>query len=160
MSTNIFESFQKASLEIYELDPVRFLAASGLALQAPLKKTNVKPVILTDIGMLQMIDKCIRSGICHAIHRYAKANKKYMKDYDKNKESSYLKHWDVNNLYKWTFPVNDFKWLENKISEMMRRFDVQKTKNLHNLHNDLPFLPERTKIKKGRSQKTCSQLAQ
>ena len=43
---------------------------------------------------------------------------------------------------------------------MMRRFDVQKTKNLHNLHNDLSFLPERTKIKKGRSQKTCSQLAQ
>ena len=114
--------------------------------------------------MLQMIDKCIRSGICHAIHRHAKANKKYMKDYDKNKELSYLKYWGVNNLYRWavsqTFPVNDFKWVENKISQMTRRFDVQKTKKLHNLHNDLPFLPERTKFKKGWNQNTCSQLAQ
>ena len=42
--------------------------------------------------MLLMIEKCIRGGICHTIHRYAKANNKYMKDYDKNEESSYLKY--------------------------------------------------------------------
>ena len=57
--------------------------------------------------------KGIRGGICHPIHRYAKANNKYMKDYDKNKESSYLKNWSVNNLYGWTRSpklfVNDFK---------------------------------------------------
>ena len=46
--------------------------------------------------MLLMIEKGIRGGICHAIHRYAKANNKYMKDYDKNKESSCLKYLDVN----------------------------------------------------------------
>ena len=39
-----------------------------------------------------MVEKCIRRGICHAIHRYAKANNKYMKYYDKNKGSSYLKY--------------------------------------------------------------------
>ena len=49
--------------------------------------------------MLLMVEKGIRGGICHAIHQYAKANNKYMKDYDKNKELSYLKYWDVNNLY-------------------------------------------------------------
>ena len=48
--------------------------------------------------MLLMVEKCIRGGICHAIHRYAKANSKYMKDYDKNKELPYLQYWDVNNL--------------------------------------------------------------
>ena len=57
--------------------------------------------------------KGIKSGICHAIHQYAKANNKYMKDYDKNKESSYFKYWDVNNFYAWAMPqklpVNDFK---------------------------------------------------
>ena len=49
--------------------------------------------------MLLMVGKDITEGICHAIHRYAKAHKKYMKNYDKNKESFYLQHWDVNNLY-------------------------------------------------------------
>ena len=42
--------------------------------------------------MLLMVEKGIRGGICHAIHRYAKANNKYMKDYDKNKELSCLKY--------------------------------------------------------------------
>ena len=51
--------------------------------------------------MLLMIVKSIRGGICHVIHRYTEANKKYMKNYDKNKESSYLKYLDVNNLYGW-----------------------------------------------------------
>ena len=41
-------------------------------------------------------------GIIHAIYWYVKANNKDMKDYDKNKESLYLKYWDVNNLYRWT----------------------------------------------------------
>ena len=49
--------------------------------------------------MLLMVAKGIRGRIFQAIYRYAKANKKYMKDHDKNKESSYLKYWDVNNFY-------------------------------------------------------------
>ena len=66
--------------------------------------------------MLLMVEKGIRGGICNTIRRYAKANNKYMKDYVKNKESSYLKCWDVNNLYGWTMsrklPVNKFEWIE------------------------------------------------
>ena len=49
--------------------------------------------------MLTMVEKGIREGICQSIHRFAKANNKYMKDYYKNKESSYLQYCDVNNLY-------------------------------------------------------------
>ena len=49
--------------------------------------------------MLLMVEKGIRGGICHSIHCYAKDNNKYMKEYDKNEEPSYLKYWDVNNLY-------------------------------------------------------------
>ena len=49
--------------------------------------------------MLLMVEKTIKRGICHSIYRYAKANDKYMKDDDKNKESSYLQYWNVNNLY-------------------------------------------------------------
>ena len=54
---------------------------------------------MTDVDILLMVEKGIRGEICHAIHRYAKVNNKYMKEYDKNKELSYLKYWDVNNLY-------------------------------------------------------------
>ena len=65
--------------------------------------------------MLLVIEKVVRGGICHAIHRYAKAKDKYMKDYDKNKELSYLLYWGVNNLYGWAMsqklPVNNFEWI-------------------------------------------------
>ena len=46
----------------------------------------------------------MRGGICHSIYRYAKANNKYMKDYDK--ELSYIQYWDVNNLYGWAMSQN------------------------------------------------------
>ena len=49
--------------------------------------------------MLSMVEKDIRVGISHSIYRYAKANNKYMKYYDKNNESPYIQYWDVNNLY-------------------------------------------------------------
>ena len=49
--------------------------------------------------MLLIVEKGIRRGMFHAICHYAKANYKYIKDYDKNKESLYLEYWDVNNLY-------------------------------------------------------------
>ena len=49
--------------------------------------------------MLLMVEKCLKGGICHSIYRYAKVNIKYIKDYDKNRESSYLQYLDVNNLY-------------------------------------------------------------
>ena len=77
-------------LKTYELDPVRFISVSELARQAAFKKTEVKLELLTNLDMLLVIEKGIRGGMCHGIHRYAKAKDKYMKDYDKNKESSYL----------------------------------------------------------------------
>ena len=49
--------------------------------------------------MLLIVEKDTRGGICHSIYWYAKSNNKYMKDYDKNKELSYLQYWVVNNLY-------------------------------------------------------------
>ena len=64
--------------------------------KAALQKTKVKIDLLTDI---EKVEKGIRGGVCHAIQRYIKANNKYMKNYIKNKISSYLKYWDVNNLY-------------------------------------------------------------
>ena len=79
-----------------------------------LKKTVIELELLTDDDMLLMAEKGIRGGICHAVHRYAKANNKDMKNYYKNKELSYLIYLDANNLYGWAMsqklPVDGFKW--------------------------------------------------
>ena len=115
---DIFENFRNMCLNIYELDPVYFVSALGLAWQACLKKTEVKLELLTDYDMILMIEKGIRGGICQATHRYAKANNKYMKNYDKSIDSSYLVFLDTNNLYGWAIsqelPVNGFEWVEEK----------------------------------------------
>ena len=90
-----------------------------------------------------------------------------MKDYDENKESSYLKNWDVNNLYGWEmsqkFPVKKIEWIEDTPQfneDFIKNYseecdegyfievDVQYPEKLSELHNDLPFLPERMKIEK------------
>ena len=65
----VFENFRNKCIEIYELDPVHFFSAPGKAWQACLKKTWAKLELLNNIDMLLMIEKGIRGGICHAIHR-------------------------------------------------------------------------------------------
>ena len=164
---DVLENFRNKCTEIYELDPTHFLSAPGLARQACLKETGIKLELLTNNNMLMMVEKGIRYGICHAIHRYEKANSKYMKNYDKNIGSSYIIYLDTNNLNGWArfqkLPVNGFKWKKNvskSDKEFIKRYDgdsnkgyiievdVEYPKDLHNLHSDLPFLSERMKIKK------------
>ena len=119
--------------------------------------------------MLLMEEEGIRGGICHSIHRYARANNKYMKNYNNNEEWSCIQYLDANNLYGWAMSqklaVNGFKWLDsdkiNKINEeFIRNYDENNDKcyilevddkypkRLLELHSDLPFLSERIKIDK------------
>ena len=167
---DVFENFRDMCIKEYELDPAHFLSLPGLAFQTCLKKTNIELELLTDYGMLLMVEEGIRGGICHSIHRYAKANNKYMKNYNNNEESSYIQYLDANNnLYgsamSKKLPVNGFRWLDSdEINEINEEFiknynendnkgyilevDVKYPKRLHELHSDLPFLPERMKINK------------
>ena len=75
--------------------------------------------------MLLIVEEGIRSGISHSIHKYAKANNKYMKNYNKDKESSYLEYLDANNLYGCAMskklPVDGFEWVED-ISQFKEDF--------------------------------------
>ena len=167
MLADVFEAFRAMCIVIYELDPAHFLSAPGLAWQACLKKTDVKLDLLTDVDMLLLVEKGIRGGICHAMHRYAKANNKYMKDYKNDEEESFLKYLDANNFYSGamseTLPVDGFDWVQDltKIDEdfiknydkdsdkgYILEVDVEYPRNLHDLHSDLPFSPERMKIDK------------
>ena len=139
------------------------------AWQACLKKPNIELELLTDYDMLLMVEEGIRGGICHSIHRYAKANNKYMKNCNNNEESSNIQYLDANNLYGWAMSkkllVNGFRWLDSdKINEINEEFiknynendnkgyilevDVKYPKRLHQLHSDLPFLSERMEINK------------
>ena len=131
------------------------------------KKTWVELEMLTDVDMLLIIEKGIRGGICHAIHRYAKANNKYMKNYDENEESSCIQDLDGNNQYglaiSQKLPVNGFKWVKNVCKtdkDFIKNYDengdvgyllnvdIEYPRELHYLHSDLPFLPERMKVNK------------
>ena len=96
---DVFENFRNKCIEIYELEPTHFLSAPGLACQACIRKIEVKLELLKDINMLLMAEKGVTGAICHAIQRYAKANNKYRKNYDKSKESSFIQYLDANNLY-------------------------------------------------------------
>ena len=161
---DVFENFRDKCTEIYRIDPAYFLTAPG-SWRACLKKTEVELELLTDNDMLILFEKGIRGGMCQASYRYAKANDKYMKKYDKNKESSFLMYVDANNLHGYamskTLPVDSFKWVDD-LSIFTKDFiknydeesdigylfiaDVEYPKNLHMLYSDLPFLPERMKI--------------
>ena len=87
---DVFENFRGMCLKECELDLAHFVSLPGLVWQACLKKTNIELELLTDYDMLPMVAKGVRGGICQSIHRYAKANNKYMQNYNNNEELSYI----------------------------------------------------------------------
>ena len=120
--------------------------------------------------MFLIYENGICGGICNKVHSYEETNNKYMKNYNKNKKSSFLMYVDANNLYGWAtskkLPVDEFQWVDN-ISMFTEDFiknydegdvgyllvvDIEYPKILRMLHSDLPFLPEKIKINK------CSKL--
>ena len=163
---DVFENFRDLCLKIYKLDPVYYFTAPGLAWDACLKMTDIQLELLSDVNMLLMFEKGIRGGISIISNRYGEANNKYMKDYDKNKDSKYLMYLDANNLYGCAMseklPTHGFKWLtsgemnnlfNNQIVQEWERIpcilevDLKYPENLHDPHNDYPLCPERVECK-------------
>ena len=171
--SDVFEKFREKCTEIYQLDPAHFVSAPGLAWQTCLKKTKIKLGLLTDINMLLMFEEGIRGAICQSIIKYACANNKYMKNYNKKLLSSYLIYLDAKNLYGWAMikklPVGKFEWIhpndytedliksydDNDDYGALLEIDIEYPKELLNKHKDLAFLPERRKINKTNKLITC-----
>ena len=162
--SDIFENFRETCLKYYGLDPCHYLTSPGLAWDAMLKMTKIELDLITDIDMILFIEKGLRGGISYIAHRYARANNKYLPDYNPEVEDSYLMYLDANNLYGWAMserlPTGNFKWVENlpETPEEIEKFlsnykensskgiilevDLEYSKELHNLHNEYPCAPE------------------
>ena len=166
---DVFENFRNLCLKIYGLNPVYYYTAPGLAWDACLKMTNINLELLSDPNMLLMFEKGIRGGISIISNRYGEANNKYMgKNFNKNELSKYLMYLDANNLYGSAMfkklPIHSFKWLSsgemeklfnNRVVQIWEKtpcileVDLEYPENLHDLHNDYPFCPERVECKNG-----------
>ena len=151
-------------MKYYKLDPCHYYTAPGLAWDACLKLTKQELQLLTDYDMLMMFEKGIRGGISHISKRYAEANNKYMKDFNKTKPSTFIQYLDANNFYGWAMsqklPTHGFKLMDVcNLTSVKKRFEKKDTKigyifevdleypsSLWEEHNDYPLAPERIKI--------------
>ena len=121
------------------------------------------------------IEKGTRGGISYIAKRYAKANNKYMCDYDLNKQSTFITYLNKNNLYGWAmseyFPYREFEWLKNvdelDVMSINKKSDVEyildvdlKYPNeLHELHNYYPLAPEKLTITNDILSNYCKDIA-
>ena len=164
---DVFENFRDLCLKIYGLDPVYYYTAPGLAWDACLKMTDIDLELLSDPDMLLMFEKGIRGGISMISNRYGEANNKYMgQGFNRNKLIKYLMYLDANNLYgcamSMKLPTHGFKWLtsgemeklfNNQVVQIWEKtpcileVDLEYPENLHDLHNDYPFCPEKIECK-------------
>ena len=96
---DVFEKFIDTCLKFYGLDPCHYFSSPGLSWDAMLKMTDVKLEKISDIDKYLFIEKGLRGGISYIAKRYAKANNKYMKNYDPTKPSIYISYLDINNLH-------------------------------------------------------------
>ena len=147
-------------MKFYELDPCHYFSSPGLSWDAMLKMTGVKLEKISDIDKYLFIEKGLRGGISYIAKRYAKANNKYMNDYDPEKPSTFITYLDKNNLYGWAMseylPYGEFEWLENidkfdvmpvdGKSDTGYFFDLEYPDELHELHNDYPLAPEKLAV--------------
>ena len=160
--TDVFENFRTMCLDYYGLDPAHYYTLPNFAWDAMLLKTGVKLEQLHDLEMYEMIEKGLRGGVCQVSQKHITANNKYMKSYNKNVVSTYINYLDANNLYgvamSQKLPYGDFKWSNDiKNTEDILNYydgdngyflevDLEYPHELHNLHSDYPFAPEKMSV--------------
>ena len=98
---DVFEKFIDTCLKFYGLDPRHYFSSPGLRRDAMLKITGVRLEKIVGIDMYLFTEKGLRGGISYIAKRLAKANNKYMKNYDPKSSSKYILYLDMNNLYGW-----------------------------------------------------------
>ena len=174
LSVNVFEKFIATCLKFYWLDPCHYFSSPGLSWDAMLKMTGGKLEKISESDKYLFIEKGLRGGISYITKRYAKANNKYMNDYDPKKPSTFISYLDMNNLYGWAMseylPYCGFKLFKNvdefdvmSISEKSPigyfiEVDLEYPDKLHELHNDYPLAPEKCAVSSNMLSNYCKKL--
>ena len=162
---DVFEKFRKMCLSEYRLDPLNYVSLPSFAWDCMLLKTGVELDLLHEQEMYEFFEKSIRGGISTIGGlRRATANNKYMKNYDKEKVSSFISYIDCNNLYgavmSQKLPQSGFKWIDENNLNMEYLRDLKKKgygftiecdilcpKEIHDKVNDYPLLAENIIVK-------------
>ncbi|GFU01580.1 uncharacterized protein NPIL_134211 [Nephila pilipes] len=152
--SNIFENFRSVCMKAYNLDPVWYYTAPGLSWDSMLKLTNVKIELLMDYDMYLFIEKGIQGGISQCCIRCARANNKFLPNFEPSKLQNFLLCLDANNLYGWAMSqpllLNNFKWVdfldvdhinENGEKAYILEVDLEYPESLHDYHSELPLAP-------------------
>jgi len=128
-----------------------------------LRISKAKLELITDPDMYLMVEDGIRGGISTIMHRYAKANNKYMGDlYNHDEESSYIMYLDASALYSWAMshplPLDGFWWMSQEDLDLwvdicyedgvgaVLDVDLEYPQELHDSQNEYPLAPERLMI--------------
>ena len=172
---DVFENFRKTCMEYYRLNPCHYFTSPRLAWDAMLKMTGIKLELMDDV-MYQFVKKGMRGGISYIANRYGNANNKNMKSqYDSNKADKYIMYLDANNMYGWAMSqsllTDGFIWKEpedvnlscyHKDSDkgLLLEVDLDYPEELHDLHNDYPFAPEKRTISKEELSSYCKRISQ
>ncbi len=157
--SDVFENFRDLCLQTLKLDASHFMTAPGFAFDCMLKHTNVKLERLKQYDIQIFLENGLRGGICHSVKRHVKANIPNIQNinYDSNKPVTWLAYLDCVNLYGKSMlsalPHKNFEWFNDLTIDITQikddaeygyilEVDVIYPKQLHDNHNDFPFLPE------------------
>lgn len=166
---DVFENFRNLALKEYGLDPAHYVSIPGLAWDGMLItcwdriQANGGLELFTNEDYYMFAERAIRGGISMVSNRYAKANNKYTEEgFDPNIVLSFILYLDANNLYGWSMaqklPLNSFRMEGERDTDFFNHIsdnadtgcfievDVEYPKELHDLHNDYPFLAEKVKV--------------
>lgn len=166
---DVFIKYMNVIYDNYVLDPAHYITMASLAWDCMLKHTKCDVELITDIDLYLFFEQNIRGGMCFTPNRYAKANNKYLSDFDDTIASSFITYLDANALYAHCMteylPLRNIKWdhdIPKMTKEELKPFIMNYHNNhpltdglvlevkltypsdLHDLHNDLPLAVENT----------------
>jgi hypothetical protein len=148
-------NFRETCMNEYKLDPAWYCTSPGLSRDAFLKLSGVTLELITDPTIYNILERGIRGGVSQVSHSHAKANNKYMRDYDPKKPSIYILYLDANNLYGHSMsqplPKSNFEFIKSPPdwhsipdkSEIGYTYivDLEYPPEIHDYLNDLPLCP-------------------